>query len=311
MNQLKDEFFEFIRSFDFNPQKDDSNETEMNAPPLEMIEIESVQFKLKPLSKFNELLMPNVFKKHAMDYLELTNTIKPFKISYLKPAKYCIENSYKFNVTTITKSLNIMKYEVPNVQRINVLAQLELYNLKSIELVKITSNYRNNCLDTIGLPEPKIERRPFWIDLYELELVPITPVYVKELSHIISLPSNLTELLFIPMQKSLERLRMVNISNFEIFVDNTMNEVEPDQCATFQKKCIVNLDVLQNEALIEVLQNQKWEIYERPNILKGLQMIQVSRDNVIVIVKLSDIAKSISVLSTCRVKLIIEISEAR
>lgn len=305
---LKREFENFIKTFEKRDYSDDFN---LETPLLELEQIEQVYFNTNiVLNKLKNVIMPKVNIEHDAfsDSLEIVNNIKPIKIKY-KGLDEKRTNIYKYVLTTISRNtaLNCKIGTLPNLERSKCFEDLNLFDKREIEIVIKGKNRDMNEFKNLVLIEPNLEKRAFWIDLMPVNLNPIAPKFVKNISYCSDNRS-----LLLSTKDAFESLREAEIRPLDSFPCNYKIEETTTVSNHFQRKCIVNIDTLQNDLLIETLQSLKWQIYERPEFFKGIQMIQVGRSAVLFVIRIENIKRSIDMLKNAKnAKIIIELEDSK
>lgn len=180
---LKLEFDNFIEKF---VKKDSTNDFNLETPSLELEPIEQVHFTTKTvLNKFNNVIMPKVNIDNVLfsDSLDIINNLKPIKINY-KTFDKKRTNSYKYVLTTISKNtaLRCNIGTLPNLKRSNCYEDLILFDISVSEFVKNNVGGMKEFKNFV-LHEPNLEKRAFWIDLMPVNLNPIAPKFVKNISY--------------------------------------------------------------------------------------------------------------------------------
>ena len=291
LNFLKLEFDKFI-SF----HRSEDVEIDLKPPPLELEE-------LKELGNFNilgdigkleldNLLMEkiDVSRNNVMMQEETIYQLQPVKIRFinLEKRRY-VEKKYEYRITTI---LNYAP-RIPMRNDLDLKRPKPNFNELIIYYPTIDFTYLMHEVDhqkprnfhVITLNEPSLLRKPFWTYLYPIPLNPISMNILKEIK---------SEFISLPRHNALEKLREVEFEPVEFINYESESEIVKDVC--YQRKCVVNYDVLLDDVLIDVLQSHQWIIYERLDYFKGLQVLQISKDRVIAVIKLDSLQSKLKLI---------------
>lgn len=291
LNFLKLEFEKFLS---FYRSKD--VEIDLKPPPLELEELKELgNFKI--LEHIGNLELDNLLmekidlsRNNAMTQEETIYQLQPVKIRYinLEKRRY-VEKKYEYRITTI---LNYapripmrndldLKRPKPNFN------ESIIYNpiMEFAYLTHEVDHQKRGKFHMISPDEPSLLRKPFWTDLYP---IPVNPISINVLKEIKS------EFLSLPRHNTLEILREVVFEPVKFINYESESEIVKDVC--YQRKCIVNYDVLLDDILIDVLQSHKWIIYERVEYFKGLQVFQVSKDRLIVVIELDSLQSKLKLI---------------
>ena len=279
-NILKLEFDEFLSFY-----RSKIVDIDLNPPSIELEQLKELEdFKSMQMIPLGNLIMSNIklSRNDSIVVAETNRKLRPVRISY-KNNDICRQFAaqHEFRITSIIN-------DVPRLP-IGIITTIERpkRNFENLETYTpvidytLTESKKRGSFQIISLAEPSVSRKPFWINLYPIPLNPISPINVKEFECM-----DLTTILLIPISKSLERLREVPFEpvdsfKLEIFSESNFN--------VFEKKCVINLDALNNDVLIDFLQSLKWKIYERTDNFMGIQTIQVCEDQIIAIIQLETI----------------------
>lgn len=305
-NFLKREFDEFLSFY-----RSKNVEIDLNPPPLALEQLEELgEFKTKNIGKLGKFIISNIelSKNNDLVQSESIQKLQPVKISYknieMRMRRQCVRQ-YEFRLTSILKDLPKIPYrDFPRATRSisNYLSIEELYvPIMDFNYLQKHKESRGT-FQMISLKEPSITRKSFWIDLFMVPMNPISPLIVKEIQF--------NEIIFLPMYKSLEGLKEISfepINKIEFVSETT--ESHPND---FEKKCVVNSDALMNDVLIEILQSRNWKIYERNDVFNGLQVIQVCKDRVIVLIQITNVQSKLNILKQYKnLAIILEIKDQK
>lgn len=318
---LEAEFENFIIKFD---KKDSSEDFNFETPPFELETIEPIQFNTKlVLNKQKCIIMPIQIIGNApfSKSLEIFNNINPVYIKFkrLEEIKRSQPDFPKFKLTTISTNcaMNCIIRSVPKLERGSCFNNLEMYYKQEFEIGIKAKDKRMREFKNFILNVPNLDKRAFWIDLTMVNLNPIGPKFVKNISYRMNNNDNL----LISTKESFESLREAEIQPLTPLPCTFVMEKSEAEAGVeakagvegdFIRKCIINIDTLQNDLLIETLQLIKWKIYERPEIFKGIQMFQVSKSSVLFLIKIENLKTSIEIIKTIKnAKVIIEIEDEK
>ena len=250
--------------------------------------------------------------------LEIFNNIIPVNIKYKRleerKTSHRVYSQFKLTMMSTNLSMNCKIRTIPNLERTNCFCfkNLKMFYKEDFEIgLKVMDKTMQEFKNFI-LNEPNLEKRAFWIDLTPVNLNPIGPKFVKNISYRMN-----NNNLLISSKETFESLREVEIRplnqtftcNFAI---EEAVEVEGEVEGDFIRKCVINFDSLKNDLLIETLQLINWKIYERTEIFKGIQMFQVSKSSVLFLIRIENLKTSIEILKTIKnSKVIIEIEDEK
>lgn len=289
LNREFDEFLSFYHS--------KTIEIDLKPPSLELEQLEALgNFKTKNIGELGNFIMPNIelSRNNSLVQSESIKKLQAVKISYkdIELRKLNVRPCpYEFRLTSILKELpKIPHRDIPSFARpIPNYNNFELYTpIMDFRYLKNPST-SSRRFQIISLEEPSITRKAFWIDLYTVPLNPISPSVMKEIGR-----NDLSTIILLPLHKSLERLSEVSFEP----IDAIEFECKPTESHVnvFEKKCVVNSGSLMDDVLIELLQFRNWKIFERVDAFKGLQVIQVSKDRVIVLIQIASIQSKLSIM---------------
>ena len=313
---LEAEFENFIKKIDIKGSfSDDFN---IETPPFELETIKQVHFNTKiVLNKLKFVIMPslNISNAPFSESLDIFYNIKPANIKYkrLKERKTSqrVYSQFKLTMISTNSAMKCKIGSVPKLERSNCFKNLRMFYKEDFVIgIKVTNKKMREFKNFI-LNVPNLEKRAVWIDLTPVNLNPIGPKFVKNISYRMNNNNNL----IISSKEVFESLREVAIRplnptfpcNFGAEV-----EVEVEVEGDFIRKCVINFDSLKNDLLIETLQLINWKIYERTEIFKGIQMFQVSKNSVLFLIRIENLKTSTEILKTQKnAKIIIEIEDEK
>ena len=294
MENLNFSKLEFDKFLSFHRSKD--VEIDLKPPPLELEELKELgNFKnLGDIGKLDldNLLMEkiDISRNNVMIQEETIYQLQPVKIRFinLEKRRY-VEKKYEYRITTILNCApripmrNDLDLKRPKTN----FNELLIYDpiMDFTYLTHEVDHQKRRKFHMISLNEPSLLRKPFWTDLYPIPLNPISMNILKEIK---------SEFISLPRHNTLERLREVEFEPVKFINYESESDIVKDVC--YQRKCVVNYDVLLDDVLIDVLQSHKWIIYERVEYFKGLQVFQVSKDRVIVVIKLDALQSKLKLI---------------
>lgn len=305
---LKEGFLRFTKNFKKNEFVDNFS---LETPPLDLETFNQVHFNTKfELTKLNSIVLSSVHVRTniLLNSFEVFRDIKPVKIKYVKDELSISKNCdlIKFKLTEISSNpasyCKIML--LPQLNRCNSFLNLKIIDLKEFDIHLSLNISKLNEFKNFVMDSPSVERREFWVDLSPVNLNPIGPKYFKDISY-----RNKSKSLFLSARKTCESLREVEIGTLKEFT--LKQEIQSVSEEHWQKKCIVNADALRNDSLIEALQSNGWQIYERSGIFEGTQMIQVSKNAILLLMRLEHEKKPTAVRKSNNIKIILEIEDAK
>jgi hypothetical protein len=311
---LKEEFENFVKKFE---EKDSSDDFDLEIPSLELEPIKKINFHSKlGINKLKNVIMPKIFMRPDAfsDSLDIIDNIKCIKIKYrrmLEEGQARYNGGFRFKLTTLSRNpaLNCKIGPAPNLEKAECFKDLNLFDIIDSNLLRKKKDKKMGEIKNFILNGPNLEKRAFWIDLKTVKLNPIEPKFVKNISY-----QRNSKSLLLTNKGAFGTLREVEIRafNFVTPCQFSAEETEVKDKNDFQRKCVVNINALQNDLLIETLQSIKWQIYERPEIFKGIQMVQVSKSTILFLIRIESLERSIEIIkSTKNAKVIIELDDSK
>lgn len=306
---LKEEFDNFINNYE---KKENFN---LETPPLELEAIEQVKFDTKiELNKLKTVILPSLSTRNNVntESLEAINSIRPVKIKYLKPQKRY--GQFKFKLTTKSTNypaMNCKILSIPTLKRENSFKDLQIFSKIETSEILLSNPLRNaSNFKSFLTSLPNVEKGTFGINLMPVNLNPIAPKFVKDISY---RDVNRNLLLNSKLTAAFEAIKEVKIAPLNEFPCDFM--IEEEKSEEFQKRCVLNATTLKNDLLIEALQSNQWLIYERLDKFKDIQMIQVNKSQILLLIRIEQLKNTLDTIdiikSTNDACAIIEIDDSR
>lgn len=307
MSNLKEEFDLFLKNCSIK-----NDLIDMKIPSLDLEIIENIKFDMKSIvKKLDHFIMPsNSFD--ICSYLNNIQTIKdistvkiPINSNHKRILK-SISDQFRFRVTSsLTSNVVISgKWNVPATKRSTDFHILSIYEIRTF-FHSDERDFDFREFKMIPLNEVKMENNECWLEMGFINLNPKSPIHIAAGN------------VFIQGHKQLESLKEVCIDKITFPVLNETNYeiIQEKPQSEFKRKCIINTNSLENASLIELLQVRDWQIFERKNIYKNLQMLHINTRGSILLIPLDEIRITLEKLKCAKVlgnvEAIIEIEDTR
>lgn len=304
MTNLKEEFAYFLKNY-----RAKNDQFEIKAPSIELEELEDVEFILRSINQpLHYYILPtfNASCSTSLNDLQVIKEISNVKITYTNDCKHKLKlMPYQFRITS-TSTNNLVKFKnwaIPKTSRTVDFDTLSVYEVSRSCTLK-TTNLDFYEFKMLPLLDVEAEKRSFWVDLFPISLNPIAPIHVNAGNIVLKGHMQLESL-------KEERFDKIDTIQYGEIIDGFIPEVLR---SSFQKKCIINADSLENDLLIEHLQSRDWLIFERENSFKGLPMLQIHKRGPIALISIDAIdmaLKNIKSNITSNLQIIVEIEDSR